>query len=241
MDKNTLILFDLGNILVKTDFSAFYRGMSALSDGMSVDEFRQSYEAKKVEAARLSGSISTEQYLDELRKMINRKVSDEQLKLVFSRVINSEIKETVSLKKRLFQSGYAVGIFSNCSSLSTEQIPKRFPEVFEVYNRSFPVICSFRAGAVKPEAPMYDEAQKWASGHNMKKVILIEDNAAYLVPGVERYGWFGIHFTKYMDQNEAIRAYQKINEVPVKNFIRAETFEELLDALRKFGVEVQAY
>ncbi len=233
--KDILILFDMGGVLIRNSWSKFYKAAAELSKGnISEDKFKEEYMSSGIEKDRMTGKITTQQFYEKLKGIIKRDATQDELRNAFDKIFDSEITKMIELKKNLFKAGYAVGIFSNCSEIALG----RCPEAFSTYNPDFPVICSYKSGAVKPELPMYDEAQKWAEKNGIKKIILIEDKASYLIPGIEKYGWYGIQITEFLDTDEAIRSEHEHKSKPTKNFRKAETFDELMAALREFGVEI---
>src|SRR3989338_5208345 len=97
-----------------------------------------------------------------------------------------QVEKVVALKRKIHDAGYSVGIFSNMTELALGILSARFPEVFETYDPASPKIYSFETGSTKSEDKMYERIRGYG------KVILIDDNAAYVARAVERFGWKGI-------------------------------------------------
>ena len=235
--SKTLALFDIGAVLLELDYSTFFREAAKLSaDGKSPEDFKEAYIAANLEPRFHAGQMSSGSYLNELQRLINpgRNLSEEELTALVGMRYTGAIDEVVEIKRRAHEAGYAVGLFSTTCELDVRIFNARYPEMMETFRPSNPRIFSFDAGSCKPEPPMYQRVQEFG----FERVIFIDDKPSHIRAGVEEFGWKGILFTPYVDQAEAMRAVHSDTTIPQKDFRVADSVEELIDALRCFGVEV---
>lgn len=233
--RKTLVLFDIGAVLLELDYDTFFREAAKLSlDGKSAEKFRAAYTAENLEPNFHTGKINRQDYLSRLEKLINprKKLSEKKLTELVGMRYKGQIDPVVELKRRLHEAGYAVGLFSNTCEIDVEIVKKRHPEMMDVYEPSNPEIFSFRAGSAKPETPMYEQIR--ALGFS--RVVYIDDKTSYLRTGIEQFGWKGILFTPFIDKAEAMRAVHADETRPSQNFRVANSVDELTEALRYFGV-----
>lgn len=233
-NHKTLVLFDVGAVLLGLEYNRFYEEASKISKSQTAEQFKKNYISSNIEYEHLSGSINKSGYLKKLKILIDPKkhISDEELKNIIGNCWSGQIDETVELKKKNYKAGYSIGIFSNISKLGVDMISSRYPEILETYDKSFPIIYSFEVGSVKPKTPMY----KKIKGYD--KVILIDDKESYLKTGIEQFGWYGILFTPYIDKAEAIRAVHNDATQPLNNFRRADSISDLEKSLKYFGINI---
>tara|TARA_Y100000310_G_scaffold342034_1_gene443431 strand:+ start:3054 stop:3797 length:744 start_codon:yes stop_codon:yes gene_type:complete len=241
---NQLILWDIGGVLVELNYGGMYAA-GAKASGKSVEQFEQDYIDSGIEPLVLAGKMTHEEYQEKFREILNMPdATESELAEISSNSWKNQIDETVLLKKRLHESGYNVGLFSNIDDNAIKIIGSKFPDIFETWGG--PKIYSHHRGAVKPGLAMYEGVLKshcWV-GHyhreNFDKVILIEDKAKYLQPGIEKFGWNGILFTPYIDSSEAIRQTEGSENISLspKNFRQADNIQQLERALTDFGINL---
>jgi hypothetical protein len=220
MDKRkTLVLFDVGAVLLTMNFRRLYEGAAALSGAITPEEFKSRYVESRIDILACKGLISRSESVERLRKLIGPREP----------------------KQRVHEAGYTVGILSNITELALEQISRRFPEIFETFDGRSPRLYSCRLGAMKPELEIY----RRVSGY--RKVIFIDDKDVYLEVPVRLLGWKGIWLTPWIDESESLRAAhgecaRDVSGVNYRsrsgNFRRADSLLELMGHLRDFGVEL---
>tara|TARA_Y100000310_G_scaffold231073_1_gene233599 strand:- start:2553 stop:3275 length:723 start_codon:yes stop_codon:yes gene_type:complete len=233
-NKNQLVLFDAGGVLVKLDYNSFYKRASELAK-TSLEKFREAFNNSGIELRGLTGKATKTDIKNGLRRLISQPdMSDTDIKEL-SRLRFKSQPEIVGLKKQVHESRYSIGIFSNADEFSLEILSEKYPEMFETYGG--PKIYSHHVGAIKPDSPMYDEIQ--AMG--FENVVYIDDNMNYVETGVKRFGWNGILFTPYIDEAEAIRSISNHNDDNSKEKCSSKivkSTQELKKALNDFGIKI---
>ncbi|MEK6868323.1 MAG: hypothetical protein AABX98_05880 [Nanoarchaeota archaeon] len=233
MPKNTLVLFDIGCVLIKLNFKGFYEAAAKVSK-QNATMIEKAYATSTLEIDAVEGRIKDQEYCDELKKLIEprREVSQKELEEIMKHLWPRMIQECIDIKRELANAGYAVGIFSNIGESGHRLLEEKFPEIFETYNPHSPKIFSYKVKAMKPKEPMYREMQGY------KRVILIDDKDNYLRVGIEQFGWYGIHFTEYIDSHEPLRILHQDSGWTHQHLITATSAMELRKGLDKFGVKI---
>ncbi len=233
--RKTLVLFDVGAVLVKLDYKSFFDKAAEIR-GCSREEFVQVYNASNIEIDSFTGKLSVEENLAKVAGLVSpsphKPVSKEQVKEMIKLNWLGEVRKVVDLKARIFNAGYSVGILSNMGEFAFEIIGNQWPDVFDLYDDSMPAVYSFKVGSIKPQPEIYQHIK----GYN--KVIFIDDKESYLRTGIEQFGWLGIHFTPYIDPSEAIRAQHNDATKPKNNFYMAKSSKELESCLKKLGLKI---
>ncbi|MBS3158252.1 hypothetical protein J4206_03115 [Candidatus Woesearchaeota archaeon] len=235
--KKTLVLFDVGAVELELDYSRFYQEAAKISTRYKndPDAFKDAFVASNLENRLMVRELTAAEYLMQLRNLIlpGIELSDQGLMDINSCCWPRQVEKVVALKRKIHDAGYSVGIFSNMTELALGILSARFPEVFETYDPASPKIYSFETGSTKSEDKMYERIRGYG------KVILIDDNAAYVARAVERFGWKGILFTPYIDRAEAIRAKEHTGAMHSENLKMVNSEDGLAGALRAFGVDVK--
>jgi FMN phosphatase YigB (HAD superfamily) len=231
--RKTLVLFDVGAVLVKLDYKSFFEKAAEIK-GCAKEEFVQMYNASNIEVDAMLGKISSEENLEKVARLISPScpLPNEQVKALLKLSWPGEIREVVDLKKRIFQAGYSIGLLSNMSPFALEAIGGKWPDIFKLYDNSMPAIYSFEVGSLKPQPEIYERAK------GFERVLFIDDKESYLRTGIEQFGWTGIHFTPYIDPSEAIRAQHNDTVKPKRNFYEASSAQNLENCLKSLGINI---
>ncbi len=231
--RKTLVLFDVGAVLVKLDYKSFYEKAAQIR-GCTTDEFAKVYSESNIEIDALLGKISVEENLSGVANLIspNTPIPKEQIMGLIKLNWPGEIREMIDLKFRAYRAGYSVGLLSNMSAFALDTINRQWPDVLNLYDNSMPAIYSFQVGSVKPQPEIYQQIK----GYN--RVLFIDDKESYLRTGIEQFGWAGILFTPYIDPSEAIRAQHNDSSRPAHNFYVAASGKELEKRLQGCGINV---
>jgi FMN phosphatase YigB (HAD superfamily) len=229
----TLILFDVGAVLIKINYTRFYRAASRLVK-MEPEEFKKAYIDSGIEGKLSRGEIKYEQYFSwykQIGQLPDDYTMEKHKAYIHGNIFDGPIEENITLKNKLANEGFAVGLFSNITDAAVVYINTNFPEMLRVYKRNNPKIFSYQVGAMKNEDKMFIKITSW------EKVIYIDDNIKYINIGIKDFGWYGIWFTPFIDKQEAARTLGDTAKELKNNYTRADTFEELATALNKLGIE----
>lgn len=164
--KTKVILFDMGRVLITIDFDAFPNAL-----GLTTREQRAPYTsaAMKLEHLYECGKLTTEEFLDALYPLFERKFSREVLLDAYNRIIVEENSEIVPLVKKVKEQ-YRIALLSNTSdshwkkSLSIAPVLSLFSERYT----------SFQLGAMKPEKGVYTKVAELL-GVPTSSILFIDD------------------------------------------------------------------
>lgn len=189
MRRYSIIVFDLGNVLLPFDYSKQISYFNELKKGLG-DNFAKLYRDNyHVHREFEKGILSEEQYLGIVLGWLEQKITAEQFCKIFSDVftVNQNVVELIPLLKEK----YKVVLLSNTNSIhksygySHLEFIKWFDKIF----------LSHEVGAVKPEEKIYraveEFTQKAPSEH-----FFIDDIQEY-VDGAKKCGWDGVQFKNY--------------------------------------------
>ncbi|MBI4014692.1 MAG: hypothetical protein HY365_01925 [Candidatus Aenigmarchaeota archaeon] len=224
----SLVLFDVGGVLLRLRFARFYRQAGKIA-GISPEEFKARYVSANLPQRGFTGEMRFRQYVKELNKILNAKISYREAEKLVSLHLGAPIAGMLRLKKRLHEKGYCVGILSNVSEFAYKITMKKCPEIFDVFSSVNPRILSFRTGFRKPQSAIYKKIRGYDT------VVFIDDKAAYVKEGI-KHGWKGVVFTAFIDSEEASRAQDGDMRTP-KGAKVARSMKELKEALRSYGID----
>ena len=181
MNDQTLILFDVGSVQLKLDFSIFFHQLEKISN-IDKNKIKTDYNDSGLEYHLLKGNIDVKDYLAKLSGLLNLKeqILEKDLKDIFREIFVSDIKEIVNLKRNLYKKGCNIGIFSNTFKLAKDLVDELYPEIFDSYDKKNPIVLSYRVNSIKPEEKIYNVIKGY------KKVILIDDNYEFVKKELER-------------------------------------------------------
>jgi len=197
LKKYSVIVFDLGNVLLPFDYSKPLSYFNGLKKGLG-DKFTMLYrENYHVHGEFEGGILSEEQYLDTMLTWLDHTVTEEQFCKIFSDIftVNQNVVELIPLLKEK----YKVVLLSN-----TNSIHKRYGyghlDFLKWFNQIF---LSHEIGAVKPEEKIYRTVESYTQKKSSEH-FFIDDIQEY-VDGAKKCGWDGVQFVNYERLIEDLR------------------------------------
>ncbi len=185
MTTLSVIVFDLGRVLVDIDFNAFpsmlgiERSPANHTDESSIERIAVQYE---------TGKITTEQFFDSLDKVLNHKFSREQLLNAWNAIIGEENSAIAPIVDAV-QLRYKTAILSNTSpthfqkALDTSPILRKFSKRY----------LSYEIGAIKPDLAVYRHV---IENLNVDpSTILFIDDISENIIAAQQCGMVGVLFT----------------------------------------------
>lgn len=151
------IVFDLGNVLVDIDFNRTVEAFQKLGND-NLDLNLDNYMDHPIFGAIEKGQITTAEFRDRIREMLDSEVSDEEVDKAWAAVIINSDSERIELLKRL-KSKYRIFILSNTDEIHITRALKIFKDNFDVDFTSLFEKCyySHEMGMEKPDAKIYLE------------------------------------------------------------------------------------
>lgn len=189
MKKYSVIVFDLGNVLLPFNYSKPMSYFNGLKKGLG-DKFAKLYrENYHVHREFESGLLSEEQYLKTVLTWLEHTVTEEQFCNIYSDIftMNRNVIELIpALKEK-----YKVVLLSN-----TNSIHKRYGYGHLDFIKWFDkVFLSHEIGAVKPEEKIYRAVESYTQKKSSEH-FFIDDIQEY-VDGAKKCRWNGVQFVNY--------------------------------------------
>jgi HAD superfamily hydrolase (TIGR01509 family) len=178
---NTVVVFDLGKVLVDFDYSIAARKIAARST-MPLDRINSFIGDSDITVKYEAGLITRREFFEQARQAIGFHGTLEEFGEFFADIF-TEIPPMIELHAALRRRGVPTFIFSNTNDLAIEHIRRNFPffKHFDGY------IFSCEIGAMKPHAKIYEALEKLA-GRRGADIVYLDDRPENVAGGATR-GW----------------------------------------------------
>jgi putative hydrolase of the HAD superfamily len=187
--KYSVIVFDLGNVLIPFDYDIFSGKLDEIKPGLGkhfVDTYYANYH---IHRSFESGKMTDGEFIDKMLEILEHRIDGKTFCNYFSAIFTDN-KEVISLLPVL-KKNYKLMLLSN-----TNSIHKKYCwEHYEFLKDFDELILSHIVGAVKPDVKIYRAVEN-ASGVLPEEHIFIDDIEEY-VNAAKSLGWDGIHFSDY--------------------------------------------
>ncbi len=180
-------VFDLGKVLVDFDWQAGLRRMVARS-AVTAEGLLKWFEYSAPLIQFELGQLTKEQFYEEARRLIGFAGSFAEFDEAFSDIF-VEIPAMIELHADLRRRGVPTCIFSNTNELHFDHIRRRFP----FFGRFDHYVVSFRCGAMKPDAAIYEVVEN-QTGRRGAEILYLDDRAENVAAGAAR-GWQALQHT----------------------------------------------
>ncbi|HKI70595.1 MAG TPA: HAD family phosphatase [Verrucomicrobiae bacterium] len=177
----SVIVFDLGKVLVDFDYSIAARRILARSR-ISFTEMQDYLSHSPLLIQYETGLITRQEFYEDVRKTAGFAGDIAEFGNYFADIF-SEIPPMIELHATLRQKKFPAYIFSNTNDLAVEHIRRNFPFFanFDGY------ILSYEHGAMKPNAKLYEVVER-ETGRQGAEILYIDDREENVLAGKER-GW----------------------------------------------------
>ena len=187
--KYSVIVFDLGNVLIPFDYNILIKKLDAVKTGLGkyfVDTYFANYDFHR-DFER--GGISEEKFIAKMLEILDHSIDGETFCNYFSCIFKQN-KEVAALLPAL-KNKYKLILLSNTNSIHE----KYGWEHYDFLKYFDDLILSHKIGAVKPEGKIYRAVEK-SSGSPAEEHIFIDDIEEY-VNAAKSFGWDGVQFKGY--------------------------------------------
>lgn len=188
-NKTSVIVFDLGNVLIPFDYNKIVENLNKIEGGLGqrfYNLYRDNYDIhRKYERWELTD----DEFLDIMTGWIDNKVSREDFCRIYSDlfVVN---EDTTALLPDL-KKNYTLVVLSN-----TNYIHQKYGwEQYEFIKHFDKLILSHEVGAIKPEEKIFRAVESF-TGKPSEEHLFIDDIAEY-AEGAKNFGWDSIQFTTH--------------------------------------------
>jgi HAD superfamily hydrolase (TIGR01509 family) len=181
MPVPSVVVFDLGKVLVDFDYSIAARRIAARGR-MTIQEIAQYINQSSLFIQYELGTVTTQQFYAEVCRVTGFRASLAEFSQCFADIF-VPIEPMVQLQATLRQRGLPAYIFSNTNELAVEHINRSFP----FYANFDGYILSYQHGAMKPDARLYEVAER-QSARRGAEILYLDDRPENVAAGAAR-GW----------------------------------------------------
>ena len=165
-DGISVILFDLGRVLMHIDFDAFPHAL-----GLYTDEERAPYRDPAARLVRTyeSGAMTTEEFVEALHAMFGARYTAERILDAWNAIIVRDNDDIVPFVRSV-QRRYRTALLSNTSASHWEKVMRVSSLVPSIEHR----FTSFSLGVLKPDRRAYDRVAA-SLGVEPHRILFIDD------------------------------------------------------------------
>lgn len=191
MSNYSVIVFDLGNVLIPYDYTPFLAKLNEIKKGLG-EKLTNLYNSNySIHRDFEAGKLSRNQFLGIMNDWCEGLIDEEFFCHAFSDVF-TENKDVISLLPVL-KKKYKLVLLSN-----TNEIHMKYGWEKYDFLKYFDKLClSHEIGAVKPEKEMYEAVEKFT--HCPPEEHIFIDDVKEYAYGAKLAGWDAIQFTGYDD------------------------------------------
>ncbi len=184
--KYSVVVFDLGMVLVPFDYNIALEKLEKIEKGFGVNylnHYKANYETHR-QFER--GDISEDEFLNRIMIIFKGKIDKETFKIIYSDIftVNQDVADLLPVLKNK----YRLVVLSNTNSIHKEYGWKNYT-FLKYFDK---LILSHEVNAVKPEEKIYKAVEKY-TGKPAEEHIFIDDVKEY-AEAAKRIGWDGIQF-----------------------------------------------
>ena len=199
--KYSVIVFDLGNVLIPFDYSIIIKRLNDVEEGLG-DSFYKRYQSDyHVHRQLETWELSTDDFLDIMMEWTKYKISKEEFCDIYSNIftVNKDVAALLpELKKK-----YKLVLLSNTNYIHQKYGWEKYPFL----NYFDKLILSHEVGAIKPQKEIYKAVENFTQ-ESANEHIFIDDVLDY-VNGAKACGWDGIQFLNYENLTDELK-FRKI-------------------------------
>lgn len=198
MTKYSVIVFDLGKVLIPFDYEPVIEKFNQLKPNLG-NKFKLLYaENYQIHQRFERGELTQEVFLTTMLDWLEGAITAEEFCQVFSNIftINQDVVELLPVLKKK----YTLVLLSN-----TNEMHKNYGYGhYEFLNHFDKLVLSHEAGAIKPEEKIYKTVEAYTQKPSNEH-FFIDDIPEY-VEGAKKCGWGGTQFVGYEKLVEVLKA-----------------------------------
>ena len=189
MNKYSVIVFDLGNVLIPFDYHIVIGKLEKIETGLG-NKFGKLYsENYHVHRKHEKGEMSTDEFLSTMLKWVDKKVKKEEFCRIYSSLFSVNEKMVELLPK--LKENYKLVLLSNTNSIHQKYGWKDY-EFIKIFDK---LILSHEVGSVKPEDGIYKAVEDYTNVP-VNELFYTDDIEEYVNVAKQR-GWDAVHFVGY--------------------------------------------
>jgi len=180
MTEPSVVVFDLGKVLVDFDYSIAVRRFAERSEA-DMEEIERLVNSP-IQIQYESGKITTNEFFEAIRDGAGFRGDRAEFVSIFADIF-SPMETMIGFFEQLKPFGIPTCVFSNTNEIAIGHIREGFPfySLFDNY------VLSYEEGGMKPDEPIYDVVEQ-RTGESGAAILYIDDRAENIETGKGR-GW----------------------------------------------------
>jgi 2-haloacid dehalogenase len=179
MQTPSVVVFDLGKVLVDFDYSIAARRFAARGT-MTLPEIARYISQSPLFHHYEMGTVTTQQFYAEICRITGFRGDFAEFDKCFADIF-TPIEPMVQIQATLRQRGLPAYIFSNTNELAVEHIRRSFP----FYGNFDGYILSYQHGVMKPDAKLYEVVER-ECGRRGADILYLDDRPENVAAGAAR-------------------------------------------------------
>jgi putative hydrolase of the HAD superfamily len=189
MNTISVIVFDLGNVLIPFDYQIMLNKLDSIEDGLG-EHFREYYKNHyEIHREFEKGGIEEKDFIELMLKALDNKISAKMFCEFYSDIFT--VNENVAALLPILKEKYKLVLLSNTNGTHKKYGWEQYP-FLQHFDK---LILSHEVKAVKPEREIYKAVENYTERPSSEH-IFIDDILDY-VEGAKNMGWDGIQFLGY--------------------------------------------
>ncbi|MCX7874929.1 MAG: HAD family phosphatase [Melioribacteraceae bacterium] len=200
MSKFSVIVFDLGNVLIPFDYNQVIQKFNNVKEGLG-DKFKDLY-AKNyfIHQKFEKGELTFDEFVDIMLNWLEGLVTKDLFVQTFANIftINQNVVDLIPVLKEK----YFVALLSNTNILHKEYGYGHFG-FLKLFDKTF---YSHEIGAIKPEEKIYRTVELFTQKPSAEHFFI--DDVLEYVEGAKKCGWNGVQFIDYEKLIDDLKSYE---------------------------------
>lgn len=189
MQKFSVVVFDLGNVLIPFDYNQVIQKFNKIKLGLG-DKFKQLYATNYyIHRQFEKGELTLDEFVDIMLNWLEGNISKKDFIETFANVftLNQNVIDLIPILKEK----YFIALLSNTNVLHKDFGYGHF-EFLNLFDKTF---YSHEIGAIKPEEKIYRTVEAYTQKPSSEHFFI--DDVFEYVEGAKKCGWSGTQFVNY--------------------------------------------
>ncbi len=200
MQKISVIVFDLGNVLIPFDYNIIINKLDKIEEGLGERFYKFYQQNYHVHRSFEKWEITTEKFIETMLNWADNKIDGETFCKIYSDIFT--VNESLTDLLPQLKQNYKLVLLSNTNYIHQEYGWKNY----SFLNNFDKLILSHEVHAVKPEPAIYKAVMDFTK-ETPEKHLFVDDVAEYVEGAVEA-GWDAI---RYVGFTSLLKEFDKRN------------------------------
>lgn len=199
MAQETVVVFDLGNVLLPIDLDLTYAAFAHFSDCYNAEDIRQITQDEHLWIPYESGMEDDASFRSRIKNRLSLSCTDSEFDSAFNALLLEFSPSIVSFLSTV-KNKFPIYLLSNTSAIHARVFMKRF-DIFALFAG---IHLSYEDQLVKPDQRIYRNVVE--QNHLTKKNIIFFDDNAANIESAKAFGWDAVQINPSQSLDQ-IRTY----------------------------------